>query len=250
MSIKAKVLVEKNERENMMTPPLSMAAPVYNNSREYRINPDLVLKNRGVCISSDAPEVEYYKILRTRLQHQAKKKKMNTLMITSPNKNEGKTITSINMGFVFAREFNQTVLLVDCDFKGQDIHKYLGIDNDRSLIGYFLHGVPLNDLIIWPGVEKLTLISGDETVVDSTEILSSEAMEELVIEMGQRYSDRYVFFDVPPVLERSEAISMAPMMDGILMVVEAGVTSKADVEKAVSLLPQDKFLGFVLNKKD
>jgi non-specific protein-tyrosine kinase len=170
-------------------------------------------------------------------------------MITSPNKNEGKTITSINMGFIFAREFKQTVLLVDCDFKGQDIHKYLGIENDQSLIDYFLHGVPLNDLIIWPGIDKLTLISGDETAGNSTEILSSEAMEALVAEMGQRYSDRYVFFDAPPVLERSEAISMAPMMDGIIMVVEARVTSKEDVEKAVSLLPPDKFLGFVLNKK-
>jgi Mrp family chromosome partitioning ATPase len=74
-------------------------------------------------------------------------------------------------------------------------------------------------------------------------------MESLVAEMGQRYADRYVFFDAPPVLERSEAISMAPMMDGIIMVVEARVTPKADIEKAVSLLPPDKFLGFVLNKK-
>ena len=68
--------------------------------------------------------------------------------------------------------------------------------------------------------------------------------------MGDRYDDRYVFFDAPPVLERSEAISMAPMMDGIIMVVESGVTSKRDVQKALSLLPEDKFLGFVLNKQE
>nr|WP_320190153.1 AAA family ATPase [uncultured Desulfobacter sp.] len=241
-------VMEKSHRQDRVA-PLSFEAPVYKKSREYQINPDLVQKNRGICINPDAPEVEYYKILRTRIQQQAKKKNLKTVMITSPNKNEGKTITSINMGFVFAREFKQTVLLVDCDFKGQDIHKYLGIKNKHSLIDYFLHGVPLNDLIIWPGIEKLTLISGDETVVNSTEILSSEAMEKLVAEMGQRYSDRYVFFDAPPVLERSEAISMAPMMDGIIMVVEARVTPKADIEKAVSLLPPDKFLGFVLNKK-
>ena len=74
-------------------------------------------------------------------------------------------------------------------------------------------------------------------------------MARLVKEMGSRYKDRYVFFDAPPILERSEAISMAPLMDGILMVVEAGVTSKKDVQKAVELLPKDKFLGFVLNKQ-
>ena len=228
---------------------LKKEKPVYGNSREYKINPDVVLKNRGVCIRPEAPEIEYYKILRTQIRQQAKQRKMNTLMITSPNKNEGKTTTCINMGMVFAREFNHTVLLVDCDFKGQDIHKYLGIDNNTSLISHFIHDIPLTDLIIWPGIDKLTLISGDETVVDSTEILSSEAMQTLVREMGQRYADRYVFFDAPPVLERSEAISMAPMMDGILMVVEAGKTPKEDIQKALSLLPKEKFLGFVLNKR-
>lgn len=228
--------------------PMFRQAPVYTDSRAYRMDPEIVRKNRGVCITPDSPEIECYKILRTRIQQQAKEKKMNTLMITSPNRNEGKTTTCINMGFVFARDFNQTVLLVDCDFKGQDIHKYLGIQNEFSLIDYFLHGKPLNELIIWPGIEKLTLISGNNTVVNASEMLSSDVMQQLVTEMGTRYPDRYVFFDAPPVLERSEAISLAPMMDGIIMVVEAGTTSKNEVEKAISLLPREKFLGFVLNR--
>ena len=228
---------------------LSEEKPVYNTSRTHRIDPAVVLKNRGVCIDSDSRETEYYKILRTRIQQQAKGKKINTLMVTSPNRNEGKTITSINMGLVFVREFNQTALLVDCDFKGQDIHRYLGIQNNKSLIDYFLHGTPLSDLIIWPGIDKLSLISGNQTVADSTELLSSDAMQNLVKEMGDRYPDRYVFFDAPPVLERSEAITLAPMMDAVLMVVEAGKTCREDVEKSISLLPKENFIGFVLNKK-
>ena len=225
-------------------------APQYTDSTRYRINLDTVEKNRGVSLYPDSKEIEQYKILRTRIHQQAKNRKMNTIMITSPNRNEGKTVTAINMGFVFARDLKQTVLLVDCDFKGQDIHNYLGIDSRSSLIDYFLDDTPLNELIIWPGIEKLTLISGDRTVHDSSELLSSEMMEKLVAEMGERYDDRYVFFDTAPILERSEAISMAPMMDGIIMVVEAGTTSRKDVLKAVSLLPHEKFLGFVLNKQE
>lgn len=228
---------------------LTWKAPNYTDSIRRRINPATVLDNRGVCITHDSPVIECYKILRTRIQQEAKTRKINTLMVTSANRNEGKTITCINMGFVFAREYHQTVLMVDSDFKSQDMHKYLGIRNRRNLINYFLDGTPLNELIIWPGIEKLTLISGENSVLDSTELLSSEMMERLVGEMGTRYDDRYVLFDAPPVLERSEAISLAPMMDGIIMVVEAGVTSKQDVEKAVELLPKDKLLGFVLNKK-
>lgn len=226
------------------------AAPKYTDSRPYRINKDVLEKNRGVSINPDSKEIEQYKILRTRIHQQAKNRKLNTIMITSANRHEGKTVTAINMGFTFARDLKQTVLLVDCDFKGQDIHTYLGLNSKQSLIDYFIDGTPLNELIIWPGVEKLTLISGDRTISDSSELLSSDMMEKLVREMGERYSDRYVFFDAPPVLERAEAISMAPMMDGIIMVVEAGVTTKKDVQKAVALLPGEKFLGFVLNKTE
>ncbi|MFN2437201.1 MAG: hypothetical protein ABR513_08950, partial [Desulfotignum sp.] len=159
----------------------------YTESVRYHIQPNIVENNLGVCINPDSKDIEQYKILRTRIHQRARDRKMNTIMITSPRRNEGKTVTAINMGFVFARDLKQTVLLVDCDFKGQDIHGYLGIDSKFSLIDYFMDGTPLNELIIWPGIDKLTLISGDRTVADSSELLSSEMMENLVTEMGRRY---------------------------------------------------------------
>lgn len=244
------------EQDQAGTPDKPLAAqddwtaPVYSKSLSYRINREVLEKNRGVSINPDSKEIEQYKILRTQIHQQAKNRKLSTIMITSANRHEGKTVTAINMGLTFARDLKQTVLLVDCDFTGQDIHTYLGIKSRQSLIDYFVDGTPISELIIWPGIEKLTLISGDRTVSDSSELLSSERMEALVREMGDRYSDRYVFFDAPPVLERSEAISMAPMMDGIIMVVEAGVTTRKDVQKAISLLPKEKLLGFVLNKTE
>ncbi|HSL61160.1 MAG TPA: AAA family ATPase [Desulfotignum sp.] len=251
-SIPGKAVIQQlppeGQKKEINKPDSDWKPPQYTDSVQYQLQPNIVEKNLGVCINPDSKEIEQYKILRTRIHNQARDRKMNTIMITSPHRNEGKTVTAINMGFVFARDLKQTVLLVDCDFKGQDIHDYLGIDSKFSLIDYFLDDTPLNELIIWPGIDKLTLISGDRTVADSSELLSSEKMENLVKEMGRRYDDRYVFFDAPPVLEHAEAIAMAPMMDGIIMVVEAGRTSRRDVQKAVSLLPQEKFLGFVLNK--
>jgi protein-tyrosine kinase len=241
-------LTTEGQKTEIKIPDSGWKPPRYKDSVQYQIQPDIVEKNLGVCINPDSKEIEQYKILRTRIHNRARDRKMNTIMITSPHRHEGKTVTTINMGFVFARDLKQTVLLVDCDFKGQDIHDYLGIDSKFSLIDYFLDDTPLNELIIWPGIDKLTLISGDRTVADSSELLSSEKMEDLVMEMGRRYDDRYVFFDAPPVLEHAEAIAIAPMMDGIIMVVEAGRTSRKDVQKAVSLLPPEKFLGFVLNK--
>ncbi len=248
-----------SEPQNLDQPSKSLPAdtmknspwikPVYSKSLCCNIDPKIVAANRGVCIYPDSKEIERYKILRTRIRQQAGNKRLTTLMITSARKQEGKTVNAINMAFTFARELSRTVLLVDCDFTGQDIHRYLGIKSRSSLIDYFLDDVALNELILWPGIDKLSLISGSRTVYDSSELLSSRAMKELVIEMKTRYDDRYVLFDATPILDHSEAISLAPMMDGIIMVVEAGVTPATDIKRAVSMLPREKLIGFVLNKQ-
>ncbi|MCP4118784.1 MAG: AAA family ATPase [Desulfobacteraceae bacterium] len=246
----------KDLRGNSVAPPGRSTtgnghwkAPVYSESRSDKIDFKVVEDNRGVCMMPDAAEIQRYKILRTRIQQQTKGRGLNTIMVTSPNKREGKTVTSINMAFTFARELNQTVLLVDCDFTGQDIHRYLGIQSSASLVDYFVDDVPLNELIIWPGIEKLSLISGNRTVNDSSELLSSPLMKEAVEDMKNRYDDRYVLFDAPPVLEHADAISLAPLVDGVIMVIQAGVTSKRDVQRAVDMIPREKFLGFVLNRQ-
>ena len=67
--------------------------------------------------------------------------------------------------------------------------------------------------------------------------------------MKKRYKDRYVFFDVPPILSAADAIAFSPLVDCILIVVQAASTSIRDVKKAVEMIPKDKFLGFVLNRQ-
>jgi non-specific protein-tyrosine kinase len=86
-------------------------------------------------------------------------------------------------------------------------------------------------------------------IQNSTELLSSPRMKALMVEMKSRYDDRYVLFDVPPVLVGADAMALAPYVDCIVMVVEEGKTSTQDVQKALEMVPQEKFLGFVLNKQ-
>ncbi|MCB2184566.1 MAG: polysaccharide biosynthesis tyrosine autokinase [Desulfobulbaceae bacterium] len=224
-------------------------APVYSESVTVKLDPEKLTRNRCVCISSDAPELDAYKVLRTQIQQRTKEQGMKTIMVTSVRPGEGKTITAINLALTFALEYQQTALLVDCDLKKQDIHHYLGFSSDRGLIDYLEYDRPLKDFIIWPGIEKLTLISGGRTIADSTEMLGSPKMKKLLEEMKTRYDDRYVLLDVPAVLDGADAMVFAPLVDAIIMVVEKGRTSLADARKAVSHLPKDKFLGFVLNNR-
>lgn len=224
-------------------------SPVYCDCRNVELNRKKAGLNRCLCVSLDAPELGYYKVLRTQIQHRCIENGWNTLMITSIQPGEGKTLTSINLALAFAQEFTRTVLLVDCDLKRQSIHKQLGFQGDKGLVDYLVDDVPLEDLIVWPGIEKLTLISGGRSVPNTAELLSSPKMKTAVAEMKRRYQDRYVIFDLPPLLSAADALAFSPLVDGILIVVQAERTRLPDIQEALDMVPEDKFLGFVLNRQ-
>jgi len=223
-------------------------SPAYTKSRTVKLDMNTLADNRCVAIFPYARETEVYKVLRTQVLRYTKEKGGNTIMITSALPEEGKTLTSINLAFTFAKLFEQTVLLVDGDLRQQDVHKRLGFESDRGLADYLVDNRPVPEIITWPGIDKLTLISGGRLIHESTELLGSTRMKDLVQDMKTRYPDRYVFFDAPPILSSADALALVPLVDYIIMVVRAGTTSTNDVKKALELIPQDKVIGFVLNR--
>jgi non-specific protein-tyrosine kinase len=223
-------------------------SPAYTKSRTVKLDMNTLADNRCVAIFPYAKETEVYKVLRTQVLRYTKEKGGNTIMITSALPEEGKTLTSINLAFTFAKLFEQTVLLVDGDLRQQDVHKRLGFESDRGLADYLVDNRPVPEIITWPGIDKLTLISGGRLIHESTELLGSTRMKDLVQDMKTRYPDRYVFFDAPPILSSADALAFVPLVDYIIMVVRAGTTSTNDVKKALELIPQDKVIGFVLNR--
>ncbi len=241
--------VEKVSLSQEPSPSISgRISPVYKVSQAFEIVPEILVGNRCVCISSEAYEIEFYKILRTQVLQRTGPNGWNSIMITSALPGEGKTLTAINLALTFAREFNHTVLLVDCDLRQQQIHKTMGIPSKHGLIDALLDHRSLQEIIIWPGIEKLTLISGGRTIIESSELLNSPKMKSLVSEIKSRYPERYVFWDTPPILSAADAVAFSPLVDAILMVVQANRTSIQDIKKAIDLIPKEKFLGFVLNR--
>ena len=241
-------LVE-NKKIKEIKPPKEWRPPLYSKSTRIALNRNTVLDNRCVCIEPNSPEIDCYKVLRTKIQLITREEGWNTVMITSPRPAEGKTLTAINLALTFSKVYNQTVLLVDCDLRHQNVHKLLGFQSDSGLMNYLLKGQPLEELIIWPGVDKLTLISGGQTLDNSSELIGSPQMKILIQEMKSRYEDRYVIFDTAPLLIGDDAIALAHYIDSIIMVVKEGRTAIKDVKKALEMLPQEKFLGFVLNRQ-
>lgn len=221
--------------------------PAYQGVRQVALHMDTILKNRCVCANSDVLEGDFYKVLRTQIQNVVAENKWRTIMVTSTAPDEGKTLTCINLAFSFAKAYDQTVMLIDADLKKQQVHKTLGIHSQYGLIDYLVHDQPIKDCLIRPEGEKLVLISGGQPVDGSSELLGSRMMNAFVREARDRYEDRLVFFDVPPIMVGADAMAFAPLVDGIVFVVRAGKTSTKQARNAIELLPQEKLIGVVLN---
>jgi len=222
-------------------------SPLYAKSRPVTLDSKWLMENRCVGYQCASYEADCYKVLRTQILQKTQGKGGTTLMVTSALPGDGKTITAINLAFTFTKEFMQTVLLVDSDLRQQKIHKYLGVRSAKGLIDYLIDGMPLSALTVWPGIEKMTFISGGRTITASSELLNSPRMKDLVKELKGRYPERYVIFDVAPVLAGADALAFAPQVDHILFVVRAGVTPLPEIRQAIQLLPNEKILGLVLN---
>lgn len=235
--------LEKKNDDGQWTPP------VYSKSMTSPIDPNVVMENRCVCIEPDSPEVESYKFLRAKIQHQALLNNWRTVLITSPTPGDGKTLTAVNLALTIAKAYDQTVLLVDCDLKRQSVHKTLGIESSLGLQDYLVDKIPLEQIIVWPGIDKLSFISGGESIVNSSEVLGSPRMKALVGELKERYEDRIILLDAPPILSGSDTLALAPIVDCIVMVVAEGKTSMKDVQQAVEMIPREKLMGFVMNRQ-
>lgn len=224
-------------------------SPVYARSRCVQVDMSTAMENRCVGILPDTAESEPYRVLRTQILKRTLEKKLNTVMVTSPLPGEGKTLTAINLALTFAREFNQTALLIDCDLRKPSIYRHLGLPGEKGLIDCLLHGSPISDLIVWPAIEKFTVLSGGRPFGESAELLGSPLMKAVLAEVKNRYPDRYVILDAPPILTGADALTFAPLVDAIVIVVQSGRTAAEDLSKALEQMPREKVLGVVLNRQ-
>jgi non-specific protein-tyrosine kinase len=222
------------------------APPRFSVSTRVELDEEKLLANRCVCFRTDSPELEHYKVLRAKIQHVARARGWNAVMITSPTPCSEKSLTAVNLAMTFAKAFNQTVMLVDCDLRNQQVHRLLGYESAAGLVDCLIDRRPLKELIVWPSIEQMTVVSGGRSVPHSAELMGSPRMRDVVAELKSRYDDRMVLLDSAPVLEGADALQLANLVDGIVVVVAEGRTGMADLKKAIAMLPPEKLIGYAL----
>ena len=179
----------------------------------------------------------------------APRQRSNLIMVTSSMPGEGKTFCAVNLAMSIAKERDHTVLLVDADVARPAVPKMLGLDTDKGLLD-LLHDDKLDvrDVIYGTNIERLRIMPSGKSHKLSTELLASQAMGKLLDEIANRYADRIVIFDSPPMLITSEARALAREMGQIVLVVEAQSTTQRGVKETLRQLGRTDNVNLVYNK--
>lgn len=195
----------------------------------------------------DSQVAEEYRRLKSMVLRETKADFLNTIMVTSSIDSEGKTLTAINLAVSLAQEIDHSILLVDADLRKPMIHEYLGIKYKYGLSDYLTGDIDVSEILIKTGIGKLTILPAGRRVENPVELISSKRMKSLIKELKQRYMDRYIIIDTPPILSFAEGISIGSYVDGIIFVVQQGRAQKKTIENSLNVIKGLNILGVVFN---
>jgi non-specific protein-tyrosine kinase len=227
----------------------------YSRTKVQTVDPEKLKNNRIFSIFDEIETTDQINILRTQVLKRLKEIGGNTILVTSANPYEGKTFTSINLGVSIAKEFSRTVLIIDADLRKPTKHhtsfstEFFTLDVEVGLTDYLKGEADIPDILINPGISRLTLIPSGEPVTNAPELLSSIRMEKMMSDIKSRYaSDRLVIVDGPAMLPFPDTLILSRYVDGVLPVVELERTPVKQLKKMMDGLKDTLIIGTVLNK--
>ncbi len=251
--------LEKSQKESRTAVSTSKGSVVEFYEQEKKAPKDLNLleplklrghvdKNLVTLLKPRSIESEMFKILRGNILFPQSGTPPKSIMVTSAVPGEGKSFVSANLAVSIAQNINEHVLLMDCDIRQSGIHRMLGLDDNVKGLSEYLRGdVDSQSVFRKTEMDKLTVLPGGRAPHNPAELLSSKKMSELLAEVKERYSDRYIIIDSPPPQLTAETSAIARQVDGIILVVKYGGTPKDMVADLVEIVGREKILGCVLN---
>ncbi|MGZ8983198.1 MAG: CpsD/CapB family tyrosine-protein kinase [Methylotenera sp.] len=223
---------------------------VYNKTAVVKLDPLHLENNRIVALNKHDPKSWIFDSLRTQVLQKMEENNWRTIAIISPTPEAGKSVVSINLAISIAQQPQKTAMLVDFDLRKPSIAKYLGIKQVKSINDFLAGDAELSEIIVNPDIPRLTIIPTNKPVKQSSETLSMNNIQKLIIELKERYDSRIVIFDLPPILNVDDAMVMLPQVDCALLVVADGMHTESEIAETMRLLSKTNILGVVINKAE
>ncbi|HEX8187887.1 MAG TPA: polysaccharide biosynthesis tyrosine autokinase [Pyrinomonadaceae bacterium] len=205
--------------------------------------------NTALALVSDvrSPIAEAYRHLRTSLLLSSAGQPPKTVLVTSSQPSEGKTTTAVNIAMMLAQT-GADVLVLDCDLRRPRIHAHFGLPNAKGVTNYLSGESNISELVqTYDKLPNLKVISSGPVPPNAAELLGSDEMRKLLYVLAENFT--HIIIDSPPAISFTDASILSTMVDGVMLVVHGGRSSRAVVRRAKQQL-QDvgaHLFGIVLN---
>jgi capsular exopolysaccharide synthesis family protein len=170
------------------------------------------------------------------------------LLVTSVNKDEGKSFVTSNLAISLSRSLEEPVLLMDCDLRRPSLHFRFGFGDVPGLSDHFIKGLDISSLIQRTAVNRLSLLPAGSKSFHSAELLSSKRMAQLLKTLKKTNRGKIILIDSPPPSATAEPVAIASQVDGIILIVQCESTPREMVTELIKNLGKEKILGIVLNR--
>lgn len=203
-------------------------------------------------INAWGPAAESFRTIRTSLLLANPSELPLCVLITSPGESEGKTTLAVNLARATAQLEDTRVILIDADLRKAHPHPIFkiatGNGKPKGLVDFLTGNAGLQEIVYQTEVANLFVIPSGQCPANPSELLHSKHMSQLLI--SYREQGFHIILDAPPVLPVADPAILAPRVDGVLLVVSAGETTREACQSAIQRLTTSggKFLGIVLQK--
>lgn len=221
----------------------------YTHTKAFDCPPAQLEANRLIdALASGAPAAAF-RMLRTQVLQRMQEHQWRSIAVVSPGADDGKTTTAINLAIALASDHHHTVLLIGFDLKNPTIKDRLGIAPALGADDLLRGRARLEDCLYRPaGIDRLVILPARGPLEGSSNALTGPRCRQLVAELRERYPDRLLVFDLPPVLGADDALAFMPLVECALVVVAEGSTRRADLLRTMELLRSTPVVGTVLNR--
>jgi capsular exopolysaccharide synthesis family protein len=188
---------------------------------------------------------EQYRKIAATLHHAQGSRGMKVVLVTSALPGEGKSLTASNLALTLSESYQRRVLLIDGDLRRPSLHDIFGIPNGAGLSDR-LAPAAAEDIGVLEVSDRLSVLPSGRPMEDPTGLIASDQMRRILETARTGYD--WVIIDTPPIGLMSDARLLSEMVDGVILVVEAGKTPYPDLLRAVESMGRDRLLGTVLNR--
>lgn len=189
---------------------------------------------------------EEFRTLRSRLYHLREKQPLQSLLVTSALPGEGKTFVTLNLARAFAHQTHRSVLMIDADLRVSRLHRGLGASPAPGLSDYLKGDAEALDVIQRGPQDNLFAIAGGSATANPVELLGTGRLRTLLHRLAPVFD--WIILDSPPALFLSDSALLGKVVDGVVMVVQSGLTPFDSAQKACKEFPAEQLVGVVLNR--